>query len=127
MPLAQLSADMLPSGFVSWILCASGAVFLVNQVLTFYKDHFRETPAPAHTYATKADMDAELGRERGARKKMYEEMGGVQKSITALQKETTHQSADIQAIKQKVEKLDERIDVVPERTIKLLRETKGLI
>jgi len=95
--LAQISYDQVPA-LVQWLIGGSVTVFLLNQILTFYKEHIRETPAPANTYATRADMDAELGRERGARKKMHEEMTEIQKSITALQIETKNQTADIDTI-----------------------------
>ena len=33
-------------------------MFLLNQVLTFWKEHMREQPTPADTYATKEEHDA---------------------------------------------------------------------
>lgn len=59
--IAQLPTDSVPS-LSAWILGASGAVFLINQALTFYKEHMRVKPEPADTYATKAEHTELKGR-----------------------------------------------------------------
>lgn len=61
MLLAQLSADLVPP-LVQWLLGASASLFLLNQAITFWKEHMREQPAPADTYATKKEHE-ELAAE----------------------------------------------------------------
>jgi peptidoglycan hydrolase CwlO-like protein len=124
--LAQLVLESTPA-LITFLVGGSAALFLVNQALTFYKDHIKETPTPAGTYATLEKLDVELGRERGARKQMHQEMTEIQKSITALQTETDSQSNDIGSIKDDIKNFNDRIDAIPQRVITLLRETKGLI
>lgn len=60
LPLAQLTADML-GPIVPWVAGASLTVFLLNQALSFFKEHIREQPTPSDTYASKSDH-AELKR-----------------------------------------------------------------
>jgi hypothetical protein len=57
MLFAQLPSE-LSSPLVSWLLGGSAALFLLNQALTFWKDHMREQPAARDTYATKEDHEA---------------------------------------------------------------------
>ena len=57
MLLAQLAADTV-APLVQWIIGGSAALFMLNQAITFWKDHLREQPAPADTYATKREHDA---------------------------------------------------------------------
>lgn len=50
------AADILGAGegaeLAKWLVGLSASVFLLNQVLTFFKQHMREQPAPASTYVT---------------------------------------------------------------------------
>lgn len=114
--LAQLTTEALPS-FVTFVIGGSASVFLLNQVLTFYKSHMKEQPTPANTYATKDELRQAHGR-------MDREKREFDAAIRDLK------AADIR-ISEKVEaemkEFNERIDAVPARTIALLRETKGLI
>ena len=59
--LAQIGADAV-GPLVQWIIGGSGAMFLLNQALTFYKEHIREQPTPSNTYATKEEMKYAHGR-----------------------------------------------------------------
>ena len=66
---------------------------------------------------------AVLGRERGARKKIHEEIGVLQSSVARVETETTKQSEDLAEVKQDVKDMNARVDLVPERTINLLKTT----
>lgn len=68
-------------------------------------------------------MDQELGRERGARKQIHQEIGALQASVAAITKENTKQTSDLQDLKQDIKEMNVRIDLVPERTINLLKTT----
>lgn len=59
--LAQIGADAV-GPLVQWIIGGSAVMFLLNQVLTFYKQHIREQPTPSNTYATKEEMKFAHGR-----------------------------------------------------------------
>lgn len=114
--LAQLSTENIPS-LITVLVGGSAAIFLINQVLTFYKTHMKEQPTPANTYATKEEMKhthGRIGRER-------EE---VNLALAALREE---QKAMRLVLDTEIKDLNRRIDAVPQRTIALLRETKGLI
>jgi hypothetical protein len=69
MHLAQLSSEN--SGpFLIVVVGGSAALFLINQALTFWKDHMRERPTPSDTYATKAEHCELKGRVRGVEEKL---------------------------------------------------------
>ena len=72
------------------------------------------------------NIDTQLGRERGARKEIHEQISDLTSKITALQTETKSQSACIADLKQQGMETAGRIDAVPMRTIQLLRETQQL-
>ncbi|PTX95757.1 hypothetical protein DB354_10120 [Opitutus sp. ER46] len=111
------------------VFCAIGGI---NQVLKF-TDRFRETPPSHQTYATKTEhaqlaekLDTELGRERGSRKKMHEEISKMQSDISAISTDNHAQSKDLADLKRQISATEQRIDAVPMRTIQLLRETQQL-
>lgn len=130
--LAQLDLSQIPA-LVTVVVGGSALLFLVNQAMTFYKEHIRERPTPADTYATKEEharlaekMDVELGRERGARKKIHEEIAALQGDLKVIQAETSahtqsftnlfSQSETLRAeVKDDVQGLHERISQVLEK------------
>lgn len=114
--LAQLSADT-GSSLMTFLVGGSAALFLINQALTFYKQHIKEQPTPANTYATKDEMKQAHGR-------MTREKDEFDRQIRELKEE---QERLDQKLDNKIDDLNERIDAVPERTINLLAKTKGLI
>ncbi|HSI08820.1 MAG TPA: hypothetical protein VK985_09515 [Rariglobus sp.] len=59
--LAQVTADQIHP-LVQFIIGGSAAVFLLNQAITFWKEHMREKPVPGETYATKEEMRQAHGR-----------------------------------------------------------------
>jgi len=95
------------------------------QPLEVQESHAFATVPELNALASK--MDEELGRERGARKKIHEEIATIQSTVSSIRTENEKQSNDLTEVKQDVKRANERIDGVPERTIRLLRETKGLI
>lgn len=124
-PLAQITFDQVPL-VIAWVIGASGTMFLVNQALTFYKEHIREKPTPADTYATKVQLDTELGRERGSRKKMHEEIAALQGDVKSHHTAIESLSQDVAAFNEQIGDVNKRIDEIPMRTIRLLNETKQL-
>lgn len=114
--LAQLSLDSIPS-LMTVLIGGSAALFLINQALTFYKEHMKEQPSPANTYATKEEMKhahGRIGRERDEINREITRLGEEQKAIRMV-------------LDTEIKDLNRRIDAVPQRTIALLRETKDLI
>lgn len=117
--LAQLSADLL-GPLVTWLIGLSTAIFLANQIVSFWKDHLREKPAPADTYATKSEH-GEL-RERVDR---VEEK--IEENYKTLDQKRSSSVANLhEAVRELSQQLNARIDEVPQRTIRLLAETKQL-
>jgi hypothetical protein len=123
--LAQLTKDN-SSSFLIVVAGGSLSIFLINQVLTFYKAHMKEQPPPSQTYATKQelarvetdmkdsigkladDLKAEAGAQAGKRKKIYEEIEQLGKDMAALKADSTTQSRHLFSIEQKVDRLIER-------------------
>lgn len=119
MTLAQVDLSSVPS-LVVVIIGGSGVLFLLNQALTFWKEHMREKPAPADTYATKA--------EHSELKHRVEELSEkIETNFRALDHKRSVSIAglhdDLNATRQT---LEARIDAMPQRTIVLLNETKQL-
>ncbi len=117
--LAQVTTDML-GPIVPWLVGASGAMFLLNQVLTFYKEHIREQPTPSNTYATK-DEHGELKDKVHAVEKTVED------NYRSLDGKRSVSVANLHdALKEQTQSLNRRIDDVPQRVITLLRDVKAL-
>lgn len=114
--LAQLSLETIPS-LVVFVVGGSATIFLINQVLTFYKQHMKEQPTPANTYATKEEMKFAHGRISREREEINREIARLGEEQKALRL----------VLDSEIKDLNRRIDAVPERTIALLRETKDLI
>ncbi len=72
-------------------------------------------------------LDHELQRLAAARKAEYERREGQATVIATLQTATDAQTRALDDMKRQIEETNSRIDAVPERVIRLLRETKGLI
>jgi seryl-tRNA synthetase len=143
--LAELPAPDSPQavgwGVLIFFAIMGGLYYTINvwRQLSGKGDKASQPPQPLivkeeHAYATLPQLDAlarkmddELGRERGARKKIHEEIATIQATVSSISTETEKQSNDIAEVKSDVKRANERIDSVPERTIRLLRETKGLI
>jgi septal ring factor EnvC (AmiA/AmiB activator) len=131
--LAASLPDPASSESIGWLLGSIAALCVIaNQVAAFF-DRFREKPAASATYATKEEhrefqtqMDAELGRERGSRKKMHEEIGQLQGDMKSIRKETEQQSIQLGDLKTQINDTAKRIDSIPARTIEMLATTKAL-
>lgn len=54
--------DVEAPAFLAWLACGALALFLLNQALTFWKEHMREKPIPGETYATKTEHGELKGR-----------------------------------------------------------------
>ena len=124
-PLAQLSLESMPS-LVTFIVGGSAALFLVNQALTFYKEHIRERPTPADTYATKTelgrvetqlresigeladDLKEEVGAQAGKRKRIYESIEKLGQDMAAMKSDNTAQTRQLVNLEAKVDRLLER-------------------
>lgn len=125
MPIAQLALDTVPA-FVTFVVGGSAALFLVNQALTFYKEHIKERPAPADTYATKTelsrvenqlresigeladDLKDEVGAQAGKRKRIYESIEKLGQDMAAMKSDNTAQTRQLVNLEAKVDRLLER-------------------
>lgn len=132
--LAQLSADMV-GPVVTWILGASGAMFLLNQALTFYKDHIKEDPSPAGTYATKQDLKEAHGRMNrekaeieaklaAAEARLKAEVGEIKTAVATYNANAEGRS---NAINSRIDDLSDKISDAPEAVVEMLVKTKGLL
>lgn len=117
--LAQLTPDML-GPVVPWLLGASGVMLLLNQALSFFKDHIREKPTPADTYATRAEH-AEL-------KQRVEHISDeIVRGFERLDQKRSVSIAGLHDdLASTAEKLNARIDAMPARMIELLKSTRDL-
>ena len=130
---AQLS-DPQAAQSVGWfLLCIAAVCVVANQILSFYNSYIREKPSPSATYATKEEhrefrerMDVELGRERGSRKRMHEEMAALQADTHSLKESTQATTLQLSDLKRQIENTHARIDEIPQKTISLLNATKQL-
>ena len=114
--LAQLSLENIPP-LITVLVGGSAAIFLINQVLTFYKQHMKEQPTPANTYATKEEMKFAHGRISREREELNRELARLSEEQKALR----------MVLDTEIKDLNRRIDAVPQRTIELLKNTKDLI
>jgi len=75
--------------FLIVVIGLSALLFIANQALTFYKEHVREKPVPAETYATKGEhADLEQKVEECATKVELEDVKKrVEKTSTAVELE----------------------------------------
>lgn len=83
--LAQIP-DASPEGIGAWLLMAACVLVLLNQGFSFFKNHIREEPRPAKTYAKHLDH-VELARkvEQKAEQKALE---GIKTELAKLRVET---------------------------------------
>ena len=153
--LAQISLDML-GPIAPWLVSASAVVFLVNQAITFWKEHLREQPTPADTYATIAALkDVEkqahgrMNREKAERdiavaerkKARDEELAAMKEATRALSKKVEDEVAEMRRLVEAREKsgedranrINDRIDALskavgemPDRLFTLIRNAKTL-
>lgn len=112
--LAQISADAV-SPLVQWIIGASGAMFLLNQALGFYKSHLREQPAPRDTYATKDELRQAHGR-------MTREGEALAEVIAELKAEDRRLNERLET---EIKDIRDEVIAIPEKTIDLLIKTKN--
>lgn len=132
--LAQLSADML-GPVVPWIAGASLTLFFVNQAITFWKEHMRESPAPADAYATKQEMKeahGRMSRERdetralivAAEARMQTECKRISDEVAGYNENAEDRATRING---RIDDLSEKIAAAPEKVVEMLVRTKGLI
>ena len=132
--LAQISAD-LASPLVQWLVGASAAAFLANQAISLWKDHFRESPIPADTYATLAQLKeahGRIGRERTEINACLAKIEAAQTTATlrldaelaALREQLATNNTDGEA---RAAKLHDRINAMLESTSELRGEVRHLL
>ncbi len=130
--LAQLP-DPKSAESIGWVLIVIVAIIAgINQAMRLFRS-FKESPPPHQTYATKEQhrelelkLDAELGRERSARKRIHEEIAALQANVAAIKVATDSQATDTAELKERVAEINSRIDTMPQRIVSLLRETQQL-
>ena len=131
---AQLPADTV-APLVQWIIGGSAFVFLLNQGLSFYKEHIREKPLASETYATKAQMTEAHGRISRERKEIDQALTVLREEDKVLRQKLDDEIAEIgeqikangQAGEERVIKLHDRLNELPVQILDLLRKTKGLL
>lgn len=136
--LAQISPDQVHP-LVQFIVGGSAAVFLLNQAITFWKDHMREKPIPGETYATIAlvkDLDrmahGRMNRERdaaaaalvAAETRMQAECKRIAEEVAGY---NTNAEDRAKRINERIDDLRDDVAAAPAATVRLLRETKGLL
>lgn len=71
-------------------------------------------------------MDAELGRERGARKQIHQDIAVLQTGVEIVRLQNEEQSKRIGEMRGDQITIRDRIDELPRRTIELLRTSGAL-
>jgi len=134
LPIAQLSPDQI-APLVQWLVGASAAAFLLNQGLSLWKDHFRESPIPADTYATLAQLKeahGRIGRERSEINTALAKIEAAQAAATirldaelcSLRDQLAQNNADGEA---RATKLHDRINAMLESTSELRGEVRSAL
>lgn len=126
--------DPASASSIGWVLLSLAALAVAaNAIASFWRQNIRETPSPSATYATKEEhrdlrtrLDEELGRERGSRKRMHEEIAALQADTKSLRSESEAQTNQLGDLKAQLQDTNRRIDEVPRRTLELLNTTKQL-
>jgi hypothetical protein len=120
---------------VQWLIGLSTAIFMANQILSFYRDHIREKPTASDTYATKKEMAEAHGRMSRERKDIDSALDLLRAEDRSLRAKLEFEIADIgekiiengRAGEARVVKLHDRLDELPDKILDLLRKTKGLL
>lgn len=117
MNIAQVS----PSFTAMQLATFMGIVFFIFALVIAARKVFGQDPPLHKEYASRTDAEflkGEINKVDGERRTSVANLHTkIDTQLAALRAELTG----------KIEKLEGRIDAVPERTIKLLRETKDLI
>jgi hypothetical protein len=74
-----------------------------------------------------AGVDTQLGRERGARKEIHQEITAIKADLSAARVATANLGERVGELKREVCDMGKSIDLVPGRVVNLLKETKGLL
>lgn len=130
--LAQISPD-LAAPTVQWLVGASAVAFLANQGLSLWKDHFRENPIPADTYATLHQLKeahGRIGRERAEINVAIAKIEAAQAAaairldaeLTALREQL---ASNNQAGDERAEKLHNRINTILEAVSEMRGELRA--
>lgn len=127
--LAQVSNDQI-NPLVQFVVGGSAAVFLLNQAITFWKEHMREQPTPSTTYATKEELRQAHGRMNREKADHDAELELMREEIAAIRGNVT---SNHQAGEDRAAKIHDRINLllsdnadIPLRVIELLKATKAL-
>jgi hypothetical protein len=73
-----------------------------------------------------ARVDQELGRERGARKLIHEQISRLQANIAKIEADNAAQTRAVNELKAGFGEMNGRVDAIPHRTIDLFAKTKQL-
>lgn len=124
---------------VPWIVAASAVMFLLNQGITFWKDHLREQPSPPDTYATKHALEeglrqahGRMNRERddakaalgAAETRMREELGRLTAEVTGYNTKAEDRASRING---RIDDLSDKVTAAPGQVVEILARTKGLL
>jgi len=132
--LAQISADQI-APLVQWLIGASAFAFLLNQGLSLWKEHFRENPAPADTYATLAQLKEAHGRIARERGEINAAIAKIEAAAVAanlrldaeLSALRDQLAANNTAGEDRAAKLHDRINAMLESTSELRGEVRHLL
>ncbi len=72
-------------------------------------------------------FDAELGRERGGRKELHGNITEIKADLAELRAESKALAESLYQAREDNRETRDRIDLLPQRLVEMLRNTKGLI
>lgn len=131
--MIPILAQYAPSFTAGQLAAFVGILFFVFALIIAARKVFGHEPPLHKEYVTKADHDRDfrllrddLTKGAGSRKQMHEKLEALASEQSALRQENESQSRDLQDVKREINGLHARIDSVPERTIRLLNETRQL-
>ena len=120
MMLAQITAPTSLE-FAGWLGCLVAAVFLVDRLLRFYKDHMREQPRPDETYVTNDHCQLVHQKHEDRVRELRAELMSL---IERNRGEVAEIKSSITRVHERLDELETRVGELPDRVVALLMNTK---
>lgn len=128
-----LLAQHAPEFTSGQLYAGVGLLLTLLLVVLLWRKVFVPEPPLHKEYVSRADhtaleerLDVELGRERGARKQMHQEIATLQSGVEVVKNQNAAHSLALAELRSEQAKIRDRIDDVPQRTINLLRSSGAL-
>ncbi len=129
----MIIAQYSPTFTAGQLAAFLGIILFVFALILAGRKVFGQDPPLHKEYVTrneheslKKKMDEELGRERGARKQIHQDIAALQTGIEVVKSQNREQSERIGEIRNDQLAIRDRIDDFPKRTIELLRSSGAL-